>query len=157
MRCDCCLLSSADDVCPEAEGKYGIEFKDGTLGCKHPRNWVEKRDKEYSEYLGEMGFDMGLELNFSKERINRFIYLCKHAIGLDYNNPYHRHGKAFYKPYRNYYCTCANDKIWEDLMRLGLASVSEEHDECVYYCLTQDGIEWLGRQLKITIKGTGKE
>ena len=29
MRCDYCPLSSPEDVCPEAEGKYGIEHKDG--------------------------------------------------------------------------------------------------------------------------------
>ena len=44
MKCDYCPLAPFDDVCPESEGKYGIEFKDGSLGCKHPRNWVEKRD-----------------------------------------------------------------------------------------------------------------
>ena len=40
MRCDDCPLSSDEDVCPEAEGKYGIEHKDGVLGCSHPWNWV---------------------------------------------------------------------------------------------------------------------
>ena len=41
MRCDCCPLGSDEDVCPEAEGKYGIEHKDGVLGCTHPWNWVK--------------------------------------------------------------------------------------------------------------------
>lgn len=153
MRCDCCPLSSDEDVCPEAEGAYGIDHSDGVSGCNHPRNWVEKRDREYSEYVG----DMGVELSFSEERITQFVDICKHSIGLDYKNPYHRHGKAFYKPYRNYYCTRANDKLWEDLMRLGLASVSEEHNGFVDYYLTQAGIEWLGRQLNITIKGSDRE
>ena len=45
MRCDYCPLSAPEDVCPEAEGKYGIEHKDGMLGCSHPWNWVKKRDK----------------------------------------------------------------------------------------------------------------
>lgn len=44
MRCDMCPLSNPEDVCPEAEGQYGIKHEDGTLGCRHPRNWVEKRD-----------------------------------------------------------------------------------------------------------------
>lgn len=34
MRCDCCPLGSDEDVCPEAENEYGIEHKDGVLGCK---------------------------------------------------------------------------------------------------------------------------
>lgn len=39
MRCDCCPLCpiAEDDVCPECEGKYGIEHADGMLGCKHPQ------------------------------------------------------------------------------------------------------------------------
>lgn len=28
-----------------------------------------------------------------------------HCIGLDHKNPYKRHGRKFYKPYRNYYAT----------------------------------------------------
>ena len=52
MRCDYCPLSAPEDVCPEAEGKYGIEHKDGMLGCSHPWNWVKKRDNDYNEYLG---------------------------------------------------------------------------------------------------------
>ena len=33
----------------------------------------------------------------------KVIDLCKHMVGLDYQKPYHRHGKAFYRPYRNYF------------------------------------------------------
>lgn len=32
MRCDLCPLSDPEDTCPEAEGKFGIEHKDGMLG-----------------------------------------------------------------------------------------------------------------------------
>lgn len=157
MRCDCCPLSSADDVCPEAEGKYGIEFKDGALGCKHPRNWVDKRDNDYANYLGDMGLDMGIEMSSSKSEIDRIVEICKHTIGLDYKKPYHRHGKAFYKPYRNFFCTSKDDVIWNKLCALGMAERSEEHNGCVDFYLTRTGIEWLGRQIKITIKGTGLE
>ncbi len=41
MRCDYCPLSAPEDVCPEAEGKYGVEHQDGMLGCSHPWNWVK--------------------------------------------------------------------------------------------------------------------
>ena len=30
MRCDCCPLAPYDDICPESEGEYGIEHKDGS-------------------------------------------------------------------------------------------------------------------------------
>lgn len=49
MRCDNCPLSDPEDVCPAAESAFGMEHKDGVLGCRHPRNWVEKRDREYIE------------------------------------------------------------------------------------------------------------
>ena len=156
MKCDFCPLSSADDVCPVSEGKYGIKFKDGTLGCRHPWNWVDKRDKEYDDYLGKMGLDMGIEMDFTKSEIDRIVELCKHTIGLDYEKPYHRHGKAFYKPYRNYFCTIKNDVIWNKLCATGIAKRSEEHNGCADFYLTRIGFEWLGRQLKITIRGTGE-
>lgn len=151
MRCDSCLLGCDDDVCPEAEGEYGIEHKDGVLGCKHPRNWVDKRDNEYSEYLGNMGVDMGIEMSLSEMELKRAIEICKHMIGLDYKNPYHRHGKAFYKPYRNYYEDGkSGNKV---LDRLPSFIVSRKNgDLSTWYALTPDGLKWLSRQLKVTIK-----
>ena len=97
MRCEYCPLSDPEDVCPEAEGACGIEFKDGALGCKHTRNWVEKRDEENSNYLGAMGLDMGIEMDLTAEELARAIEICKHMVGLDYERPYQRHGKAFYR------------------------------------------------------------
>ena len=46
MRCDNCPLcpTAEDDVCAIAESKeWGIEHKDGMMGCRHPRNWCEKK------------------------------------------------------------------------------------------------------------------
>ena len=84
MKCIYCPLGSDEDVCPEADSKYGIEFKDGALGCKHPRSWVEKRDKEYSNYLGDMGLDMGIEMSNSQTEIDRAVvvahFLMKWAV-----------------------------------------------------------------------------
>ena len=34
---------------------------------------------------------------------NIYIDLASHCIGLDYKKPYKRHGRYFYRPYRNYY------------------------------------------------------
>ncbi len=156
MRCDYCPLGSDEDVCPETENEYGIEHKDGVLGCKHPRNWVEKRDNEYANYLGEMGLDMGMEMSLSKAEIDRVVEVCKHMIGLDHKRPYHRHQKAFYKPYRNYYCAAVNGE--PNLDRLPDIIIKKiKDDKYVWYELTRLGLDWLGRQLQITIKGTGKE
>lgn len=90
MRCDYCPLSGQEDGCPENESEYGIEHKDGMAGCKHPWSWVEKRDREYSEYLGDMGTDMGIEHDFPGEKLSQLIEICKHMIGLDYQKPYVR-------------------------------------------------------------------
>lgn len=151
MRCDCCPLADPEDVCPENEGKYGIEHKDGMLGCKHPRNWVEKRDREYSEYLGNMGTDMGIEHDFPGEKLSQLIEICKHMIGLDRKSPYHRHGKAFYKPYRNFYCDKETGNSFLDRLPQGIVFVNKS-EKYTYYHLTDHGLKWLGRQLKINIK-----
>lgn len=153
MRCDCCPLCpiAEDDVCPESEGEYGIEHADGMLGCRHPKNWAKKRDKEHTEYLSDMGTDMGVELCISEDELKIAVDYCKHMVGLDYKSPYQRHGKLFYKPYRNYWGAPANgNKILDKLPRF---LVTREADEMgVWYTLTIDGLKWLGRQLKITIK-----
>ena len=153
MRCDLCPLCPVadDDVCPESEGEYGIEHKDGMSGCKHPRNWAEKRNREYTQYLGDMGTDMGIEMDLSEKELKKAIELCKHMIGFDHSRPYHRHGKAFYKPYRNYFS--APKKGEETLDKLPSFIITKEiSDKYVWYTLTSDGLKWLGRQLKITIK-----
>lgn len=151
MRCDYCPLGSDEDVCPEAEGRYGIEHKDGVLGCTHPWSWVKKRDNDYCNYLGDMGMDMGIEMSFTTEELTRVIDICKHMIGLDCESPYHRHGKAFYKPYRNYYCDIATgnsllDRLPNDIVKSWLKS-----EKTTWYSLTDDGLRWLGRQLNIVI------
>lgn len=151
MRCDYCPLADPEDGCPENEGKYGIEHKDGMLGCKHPRNWVEKRDREYSEYLGNMGTDMGIEYDFPGEKLSQLIEICKHMIGLDHKNPYHRHGRAFYKPYRNFYCDKETGNSFLDGLPNDIVNM-ERSEKFTWYHLTEHGLKWLGRQLKITIK-----
>ena len=153
MRCDCCPLCpiAEDDVCPESEGKYGMEHADGMLGCRHPKNWAKKRDEKHTEYLSDMGTDMGVELCISEDERKLAIDYCEHMVGLDYERPYQRHGKLFYKPYRNHWEAPANgNKILDKLPRF---LVTREADEMgVLYALTVDGLKWLGRQLKITIK-----
>lgn len=150
MRCDCCPLSDPEDVCPEAEGNLGLEHKDGVLGCKHPRSWAEKRSDAYATYLGEMGLDMGIEMDLSPEELNRAIEICKHMVGMDYKRPYHRHGKDFYKAWRNYYeAPITGDHILDKLPR-GLLIV-RKGGVSMWYELTQTGLDWLGRQLKIKI------
>ena len=60
MRCDLCPLwpEGFDDTCPVMDGEYGIVHKDGVAGCRHPWNWVKKREEEYENHLEEMAESM---------------------------------------------------------------------------------------------------
>lgn len=150
MICECCPLSDPENVCPENEGEYGYETSDGRLGCKHPRNWVEKRDNDHTDAIGDMGLDMGIEMDFAPEEYERLIEICEHMVGLDRERPYHRHGKAFYRPYRNYFADTLNgnrflDKLPRDVVRKEVGRAS------TWYKLTDSGMAWLGRQLHVTI------
>lgn len=152
MRCDCCPLCpiAEDDVCPETEGKYGIEHADGMSGCKHSRNWAEKRSNEHGAALGEMGTDIGIEMDFTPEELEKVIDLCKHMVGLDYQKPYHRHGKAFYRPYRNFFASnFPGNRLLNKLPDWIITKSQSE--KYVYHKLTAEGLKWLGRQLGITI------
>ena len=79
---------------------------------------------------------------------SEYIELAKHCIGLDYKSPYHRHGKAFYKPYRNYFdCGEKLDEAWKVMIGAGYAK-----DDGIGCCwLTRAGMDWLGEKLGITI------
>ena len=85
--------------------------------------------------------------------LNKGVSLAKHAIGLDYKKPYKRHGKAFYKPYRNYYDASADDcKIWNEMCESGYArkGKKDRHGGTMYW-LTRKGLDWLGSELGIKI------
>ena len=120
------------------------------LGCTHPWSWVKKKDDMNTEAIGEMGLDMGIEMELSPEELNRAIEICKHMVGLDYKRPYHRHGKAFYKAYRNYYCDVPEGNKILDKLPKELFAVHQNERGATYY-LTRVGLKWLGRQLHITI------
>lgn len=81
------------------------------------------------------------------------IERMKHCIGLDRHKPYKRHGKKFYRPYRNGYATGKDHQGWDELVTDGYAGRSEEpnqHGGYVYW-LTRKGLDYLGEQLDITI------
>ena len=91
-------------------------------------------------------------MSLSEIDMKFLIETCEHMIGLDYKRPYCRHGKAFYKPYRNYYCAPERGHpLLDYLSKISLVT-READGEGVWYTLTSAGLKWLGRQLKITIK-----
>lgn len=86
---------------------------------------------------------------------NNAIALMEHCIGLDRKKPYTRLGKRFYKPYRNYYSTTADDSVWCHLETLGYAvhgpvKMICGRESCNFY-LTHKGFGFLSDKLKICI------
>lgn len=84
--------------------------------------------------------------------MNNYIELAKHFIGLDRKKPYTRHGKKFYRPYRNYYSTGKNHEKCDLMVDAGHAERGEEtqHGGYTYY-MTREGLDWLGNELGIKI------
>lgn len=99
---------------------------------------------------------MARYINFSQQP--EPVRLAAHAIGLDHKRPYVRHGKTYYRPYRNRYHT--HDKahvynVWQDLCAKGYAVCVEgqavgNHHYYSFY-LTRAGLDWLGETLGIII------
>lgn len=85
------------------------------------------------------------------EELTKVIDLCKHMVGLDRQNPYHRHGKAFYRPYRNFFASnFPGNRLLNKLP--GWLIAKSQSEKYIYHKLTTEGLKWLGRQLHVTIK-----
>lgn len=84
---------------------------------------------------------------------NIYIDLASHCIGLDYKKPYKRHGRYFYRPYRNYYGAGGKDvEIWDVMVEAGYAAAGKKDREGGrMYWLTREGLDWLGNILGIHI------
>lgn len=81
-----------------------------------------------------------------------YIEQAKHCIGLDRKKPYTRHGRSFYRPYRNRYFTGRKDEDWETMVLAGYAERGEKGNHGGYvYHLTRAGLDWLGNELGMTI------
>ena len=83
------------------------------------------------------------------------IQLAAHTIGLDNKRPYQRHGKFFYRPYRNYFSTHGKDiylSLWQSLCDKGYAKCRNGYNPGnIVFWLTRAGLDWLGDELGITI------
>lgn len=68
-----------------------------------------------------------------------------HTIGLNsYGRPYTRHGRRFYRPYRNYFG--GHDKDLDRLVDAGYMTFVDD-----FYSFNRAGLDWLGEQLNIYI------
>lgn len=79
-----------------------------------------------------------------------------HTIGLDYRRPYIRHGRKFYRPYRNYFTTNEESAAFRPLVEAGYMTKramphAPDDTEGHLYSLTRAGLDWLGKQIGVTI------
>lgn len=73
---------------------------------------------------------------------------AKHCIGLDSSHrPHTRHGRQYFRAWRNMFATAGDDKGWEYLKSKGYANSTNN-----IYWLTDQGIAWLSEQTGICIK-----
>ena len=97
------------------------------------------------------------------EVINGRIYhvctlrqMVLHTIGLDYARPYTRHGRKFFRPYRNYFTTNGKSAAFRPLVEAGymteeLMPRGPDGTEGYLYRLTRAGLNWLGEQIGVKI------
>lgn len=91
------------------------------------------------------------EKKAQENMLEKMTDLAAHAIGLNNKKAYFRHGKYWYKPYRNHYCSGADgDPVWEEMMQQGYAEASRGLGS-VFYHLTRKGLDWLGQRTNTTI------
>lgn len=126
-------------------------------GCTlHPmtiKRMVKENDEAWARQYQDCG-EWYMESEYNKKHntnvsdINGvYVKQAVHCVGLDHAKPYTRHGKKFYKPYRNYYDAGGKDiEIWDALTTIGHAYKNQ------MYHLTDEGFRWLGKILNITIK-----
>lgn len=82
------------------------------------------------------------------------LAFAQHCIGLDYKKPYKRHGRYFYRPYRNYYDASVKDcETWDLLVQAGYAEAGRKDGYGGrMYWLSKVGLDALGEYLGIKIK-----
>lgn len=84
----------------------------------------------------------------------RDVQILAHMIGLNYKQPYIRHGRRYYKPYRDYFYAALSGPDYEMLRKLearGHVTSGKPSDKGIYFWITRDGLDWLGRRLNIEI------
>ena len=164
MICDNCpALCCEGYEYPEEYCALGFDEEYGKDdGCTVNHNRIKAEMRKLNEEYALQYQDCGewfKESEYNKKHntdvsdINgKYVKQAMHCIGLDYKKPYTRHGKKFYKPYRNGYDAGGKDiEIWDALTHIGYA-----YKNRVYH-LTAAGFRWLGRILNITIKAGEQE
>ena len=162
-HCDNCgFLKVEGYEYPESYCGVGIQDDDPKFGednvgcgCHYNIRTLLKREREnehaeYLHYLGYCDYILMPTIDYTDENkaiLEQHRELVRHALGMDNERTYTRHGKRFYKPYRNYFQTGEDTPdypYWERLVYAGLAN-KKERGENIWYSVTRSGMDWLGQ------------
>lgn len=142
-----CYLGIQDDDPKSFEDKNGV-------GCRYNIRTLRKieqlhEEAEYLRYIGTYDYSLMPTMEYTDESeqiLEHYRELIRHALGMDNRRTYIRHGKKFYKPYRNYFDTSEytpDYPYWEKLVSAGLAE-KKIKDKGILYFVTRTGMDWLG-------------
>lgn len=151
-----CRLVSEDDE------KFDEDAKG--CGCHYNLRTLKKMERqqdeaEYRSYLGYDDFMLTNSIAMTEEdnrKIQQIIKVMMHTIGLwpeGLRHAYKRHGKIFYRPYRNYFNTapgCGGYWMWERMEKSGHAEV-DKSGPSEFWHLTRRGMDWLEMKLDMKI------
>lgn len=82
------------------------------------------------------------------------VQIATHMIGLNYKRPYIRHGRRYYKPYRNCFCSALSGPDYETLRKMekkGYVVSGKPCERSIYFWMTREGLDWLGENIRIQI------
>lgn len=155
MKCERCEFAPGlEEDCPMWD-QYGTVWKDGLDGCTVSYHHLKKMEREHDRDLGIMGLEMGIEYDFEHKglSVEKAIDHMSHMIGMDNprHKPYRRHGKVFYKPWRNYWCGYDAELDYLSQPCIELVERVDWGGQGIYYYVNRSGLDWLGRRLNMTI------
>lgn len=125
---------------------HGISGCDQYQGLPPICRTMDAISEKYGDVLQKAFKDK--DLNLSAEEID----VMKHCIGLGTKKPYTRHGKKFYRPYRNRFNTVVYDRTWIGLLCKEYAKHGKVNSvQGTEFYLTRKGLDVLGEALEIHI------
>lgn len=91
------------------------------------------------------------------DKLKSDIMHCIGMTGSRSHKPYTRHGKKFFKPWRNYFAEAAPNSEWDALVERGYARRRDRRETFgdVTYNITPDGLKWFGGVIGVTIHTEG--
>lgn len=165
---ECGFLGMSGYEYPESYCTAGVQDDDEKFdedrkgcGCRYDIRTLRKRIREneraeYFYYLGYCDYSLMPTMDYTEDNkkiLEKHRKLIRHAIGMDNRKTYIRHGKKFYRPYRNYFFTnerTVDYPYWERMVVAGLAK-KEESPKGINYFVTRTGLDWLGQHDGVTI------